>query len=356
MPSKKKSKAKKRRPTGEWYVDTRPGEDSDVLYVFGWHPVTGKRIRKTTRTTCPDHANRLMVKWRKEAQDEEVHGRKAVTTFGGALAYYLDNKDPGSLERYLDDLYDEFGDTKINDLTSIMIKEYANDKHPNCSGVTKNKYVFEPMITVIRYAAKDQLCALPLFNKFEGQSERIDAAPEEDIWAFLTKTRRVKLRALVLLITTTGARCIDARRLRWDQVYPESLEVEFLKTKNGEDRSVPVRPDLMAMLMQLKEEEGLAGPFPYNRTDTVNKEIWRECERLGLNYYPSHRLGRHAFAERLLSNGVDLKEAKDAGGWKSMEVFEERYGHLKQERIHDTIKENADAVWGGLRVVNGGKS
>lgn len=331
------------RPKGAPYVYYL--KDTGIWEIRGTHPFTGQRFSESLGPGGSEEialARRLEIE--NQWQDERLYGSGAVKTFGDALAHYLENKDGGSMRRYLPAILERFGHTRVSDLTTKMIKDWANEKWPNCSGVTKNTLSFNPMIAVLRFAAMDQVCDLPHFHKFEGQSKRVGAAPEEWIIEFLTRARRVKLRALVLLLTTTGARCKEARKILWEDVDCRRQEVLFRTTKNGSPRLVPIGADLAGMLRELRETSYEVGPFPYNRTDTVNKEIQRECERLGMESYPTHRIGRHAFAERLLRGGATMNELKAAGGWKCIRVCEERYGHLERGRIDQIIRGGADNV------------
>lgn len=354
--SKTKGKAKRtRRPRGSWYIERRKG--SEIWYIYGTHPGTGKRIRESTGTSSEEHAAALKNKRERELLDEKIHGKAVVATFGDAMDLYLeDKKSGGSMERYFSALLDEFGDTKIKDLTTLAIREYANKAYPNRNGLSKNKASFDPIIAIVRHAAKHQLCNLPIFERFDGKSKKVDGAPDEWIVEFINRATRLKMRAFVFALASTGARCVDWRRLQWNDVIWEKGEVWFRKTKNGDDRIVPIHPNLVQMLREIEQSDSGKGPFPYSRTDVANKEIQKECERIGMAYYSSHRIGRHSFAEGLLSDGVDPKLAKDSGGWKSMHVFDSRYGHHKKGAVHDVIKSRADKLGANLRVIKGGKA
>ena len=54
------------------------------------------------------------------------------------------------------------------------------------------------------------------------------------------------------------------------------------------------------------------------------------------------KIGRHAFAARLLDQGETSKVVMEAGGWKSAPLFNETYGHLERSHV-DQIVAAADA-------------
>ena len=66
--------------------------------------------------------------------------------------------------------------------------------------------------------------------------------------------------------------------------------------------------------------------------------IERVCRKAGLPYLSSHKVGRHAFAARLLAQGQSLKLVQDAGGWATIQVVSEIYGHLEQQAIDDAVR------------------
>jgi integrase len=63
--------------------------------------------------------------------------------------------------------------------------------------------------------------------------------------------------------------------------------------------------------------KGRHGPlFGFKQRHSLNQAIARACRRAMLPPMSSHKIWRHAFAARLLSQGSTLKNVKEAGGWK----------------------------------------
>jgi site-specific recombinase XerD len=80
------------------------------------------------------------------------------------------------------------------------------------------------------------------------------------------------------------------------------------------------------------------GGFGFRSSQGFNKALRRACEAAGLPYLSGHKIGRHAFAARLLAAGHSLKVVKEAGGWASMKVLEENYGHLELSQVHEAMR------------------
>jgi len=67
--------------------------------------------------------------------------------------------------------------------------------------------------------------------------------------------------------------------------------------------------------------------FTYTSRYSVNERIRVVCRRAGIPYKSPHLCGRHSFATNALARGASIREAMDAGDWKSSAVFLETYVH-----------------------------
>lgn len=70
--------------------------------------------------------------------------------------------------------------------------------------------------------------------------------------------------------------------------------------------------------------------FRYTSRYSVGERIAAVCRRAGISYKSPHLCGRHSFATNAMAMGADLKEAMDAGNWKSSVIFIETYVHVHQ--------------------------
>lgn len=114
--------------------------------------------------------------------------------------------------------------------------------------------------------------------------------------------------------------------------------VIFRRTKSGKPRTVPLAPLVYDALLPLR---GRKGPLlGFKQRYSLNQAIARACRRAGLPVMTSHKIGRHAFAARLLKQGKTLKEVQEAGGWspKSLSMIGETYGHLERKAVDAAIR------------------
>ncbi len=130
--------------------------------------------------------------------------------------------------------------------------------------------------------------------------------------------------------------------------HPRGPRALLRKTKNGKPRVVPLTADLVKIIQRLINADGLTDPdqtvFGYSGRWSVNQAIERVCATAGIKYYSSHKLGRHAFAARLLDEGHSLKHVQEAGDWSSIQIVADNYGHLEANSTDAAILEVAEDV------------
>jgi integrase len=94
----------------------------------------------------------------------------------------------------------------------------------------------------------------------------------------------------VIFLFYTGARVAEAVYLDWRNVDLDRAEVQFLDTKNGESRGVPLHPLVVAALGKLPEREGPVfrrpNREPYKRKKDgggqIKKAFKGACARAGI--------------------------------------------------------------------------
>jgi site-specific recombinase XerD len=83
--------------------------------------------------------------------------------------------------------------------------------------------------------------------------------------------------------------------------------------------------------------------WPWTSPQGFRRALQAACGRAGLQYLAPHKVGRHAFAARLLKAGYDIKMVKEAGRWKKLQVVDDSYGHLEQRAAHQAMLQVAQA-------------
>ena len=171
-----------------------------------------------------------------------------------------------------------------------------------------DRQVYTPLIANYRVAAKAQLCELPRFTRPARPKRKAVSFAKDDTRVALLPHCGERLRAALLFVSFTGARASECCRLEDADVDWGRHEALLSHTKNGEPRVVPLAGLVYEALAKLR---GASGPlFGFGQRHSFNQAIARACRRAGLPVMTSHKLGRHAFAARLLSQGHTLKDVK----------------------------------------------
>jgi len=182
---------------------------------------------------------------------------------------------------------------------------------------------------------------------------RVRYLSDEELMALQTAAAAngpVMSKAITVAITT-GARQAELFGLTWGDVDFEHGAVRFIKTKNGEARSVHLPRIAIEALLALKPEkidpaapvfltpEG--GKLTVNRANTQWKRI---REAAGLKNFRWHDL-RHTCASFLAQNGATLLEIGAVLGHQSADITM-KYAHLvagKAVSGHEGMNSKLDA-------------
>src|SRR5262249_25314901 len=148
---------------------------------------------------------------------------------------------------------------------------------------------------------------------------------------------------IVLFMFYTGARVSEALYLEWRQVDLARAEVQFLETKNGEARGVPLHPRGVAALQSLKHRAGAVFRKPYGTSDArkadgggqIKTGFYAACRRAGITDFTPHDC-RHTWATWHYLANRDLKTLMELGGWQS-EKMVLRYTHVNVSHLAQSI-------------------
>lgn len=314
-----------------------------IWYVKG----TIRRVRyvESTGTSSREHAEAWRVRREREILDRGYIGEGKTATFGEAVLVYFEK---GGERRYLEPLILRWGNRRLAEITPSEVSRAASALYPNHSPATVKRQFYTPLNAVMRAAHRAQMSPLYRFDPPKIPRTQVVYADDKWLTAFW-KNANFRVSAIVLFMTLSGARVTEACRLTPDDVDLARGEAILRKTKSGRSRRIPLAPVLVdalerAMTELVKEIDGTKRVFGYADRWSVNQAIERTCKRAGLPYLSSHQVGRHAFAARLLAQGRSLKLVQDAGGWASIQLVGDVYGHLEQSAIDEAVRGAGDAM------------
>lgn len=306
---------------------------SPFYYLRG--TVRGQRIDESTGTDSRKAASDIRTRREAELLERAIHGHRAVATFAGAVASYLEQ---GGEARYMKPLLLHFANSKLSAIDQAAIDHAAKTLKPRASAATINRQIHTPLSAVLKHAASRKMCALlPIERPAapRGKTRWLDQGEAERLIEHCAK----HMKPLLLFMLYTGARVSEALYLDWDQVSLARAHAEFLDTKNGESRGVPLHPLVVAALANLRHREGAVfrthkglpyEPHPNEDGGQIKKAFKTACREAKIENCTPHTL-RHTWATWFYQEHGDLLRLMQLGGWKTMKMVE-RYAHVNSER------------------------
>ena len=195
----------------------------------------------------------------------------------------------------------------------------------------------------------------PKPRKDEARKMEVEAYTEEETAYILECLEKepLKWRVLMELMIDTGIRRGECCGLKWSNVDFQSntITIEhnlcytpekgvYLDTpKNGKVRNINVAPEVMALLKQLRTNEGVIKFSPYVFTQDGTTEpmhpqsptryMQKFSARYGIQELHPHKL-RHSFASIAITNGADIASVSESLGHSDKAVTLRMYTHADQ--------------------------
>lgn len=296
-----------------------------IYYAIG--SVGRERVRKSLGTRNEAQADELCALYEARLWKRNSYGEEAVRTFEEAAVKYLEQ---GGEARFLPPILKYFKGRPIGTIKPAEIRTMAIALYPRGAAATRNRHGVIPARAVINHAHDLGWCGAIKVRQFEGSKSR-KHMPVDRVWldAFMARADADKLphlSALVLFMHQTGARVSEAINLLGEHVDLSRRVAVLAKTKTDEWSPRRLTSELVARMSALGLEDG-ERVFLYTDPKAVNRRMAAVCKRAGIEPRTTHSAGRHSFGTNAMAMGAKIKDAMDAGGWKSAKLFMETYVH-----------------------------
>jgi integrase len=306
----------------------KPKPREGIFYAVG--TVAGERVRQSLETRDPERAAELCAHLEARLWKRHTYGEEAVRTFDEAAVSYLEQGGEG---RYVPKVLKHFKGRAIGSIKPAEIRMAALAIYPSASPATRNRQVIIPARAIVNHAHDLGWCGAIRVKQFDVPKSRKNK-PVDREWmnAFLAeadKSGLPHLSACVLFMQHTGARVSEAIRLTGEYVDLGARVALLEKTKTDEWSPRYLTAELVARMAALGLEKGRR-VFGYTDRQAVNRRIKAVCARAEIEPRSSHAAGRHTFATTAINGGARIKDAMEAGGWKSVALFMQTYVHTDE--------------------------
>lgn len=306
-------------------------------YIRG--TVRGITVDESSKVAAKSDAETIRARREWECLQASIFGRKTTRTFLEAAVAYM---EAGGERRFLAPLIKHFGTTPLSDIDQTAIDRAAKILYPSGKSSTLNRQVYTPVSAVLKFAAKRGMCEFRQIDRPRQPKGRVRwlAPAEADR---LIEACSTHLKPLIIFLFYTGCRLSEGLYLDWAQIDLKRAEVQFLETKNGEARGVPLHPRTIAALKALPHRNGAVfrrpDGEPYARKNDGGGQIKTAfngaCRRAAIVDFSPHDC-RHTWATWHYAANRDLVSLMHLGGWQS-EKMVLRYAHMNVGHLSKSI-------------------
>lgn len=320
-----------------------------IWYASG--TVAGQRIRESLGTRDRGQAEQLRAQLEARLWKRHTYGEEAVRTFEEAALSYMKQ---GGEARFLEPIIRHFRGRTIGTIKPGEIRDMALQVLPKAAPATRNRQALVPARAVVNHAHSLGWCG-PISVKLFETSKSRKHKPVDRAWldAFMAQADADKLPHLagaVLFMNQTGARASEAVNLLGEHVDLGQRIAVLAKTKTDEWSVRHLTSELVVRIAALGVREG-EPVFRYTDPKAVNRRMAAVCKRAGIEPRTTHSAGRHSFGTNAMNvPGASIRDAMEAGGWKSAKLFLETYVHS-----HDAGRNLAakfDAITGPVGTIS----
>lgn len=316
-----------------------------------WIDITtpsGKRIRRSAKTTVKKKALEFHDKLKAELWDVEILNKAPEHYFDEALLLFLKDSEGqkriDSKKAHACYFRDKFSGRLLCSLTSeeviSSIPTYNEEKKKSLSPATQNRYR-SSLIRIFSLAKKagwiEQIPYIP--RKLEPKV-RISWITKEQAKELIALLKLEWMKNVCSFALLTGARMSEILTLTWENVdFSKRIAiVTHDRAKSGKARSLPLNQEAVFLLMQLHKQSKHSRVFVRNTTNNEINDIDRRdfrqaCEKIGIPTLHFHDL-RHTWASWHVQAGTPLFTLKEMGGWETLEMVK-KYAHLNAEHMID---------------------
>ena len=334
-------------------VYVRKSAKGAARFYMDYRDAEGKRVQKVVKHA--QNASQAGQALQATVRDmlSATYGlqrREAMISFFQLADLYMENyskvqkRSWKSDDCYIKSLKRHFGDKQLSKICQFEVEAYVTARINGglrSSSVNREVACLKKMFNKARdwgYMQSNPAEKVGYFSEKEFIKERILTGDEERL---LLASSPAHLKRIILAALNTGMRRAEILTLRWEDVDLEKRLIRLAHTKSGKIRVIPIGPDLLLLLMELRTTTN-SNPYVFvnARTGTSYRDIKRAfqtaCKKAKVESLRFHDL-RHTFASRLVERGVDIVTVKELLGHSTIRMTE-RYTHSRMDLKRNAVE------------------
>ena len=226
---------------------------------------------------------------------------------------------------------------KPSTFTQLADKLLAEGKAP----ATCNK-IMAALHTVLTEAhLEGALKTVPSYRRLKEPQASKDVYKKHELDSLLQQALKLNKDGLLLhrtifFLYLTGARKSELLSLRWCDCELDSDRLTFVATKNGDDHTIGIHPDLKPVLLEMhKERIDDDKVFAWQSRDSLNNRMKKLQELTGIGSKRGLHQLRHTTATHLVDQGVEIRAIQAVLNHRSIKTT------LKYAKAMDETKAKA---------------
>ena len=235
-------------------------KDSNYYWVNLAHPITNKRIRKSTKTTSKKDAllfeadliNKLAT------NKDYLINKNQNKTFTDLKNQWIKEKSHKKSIDWditkLNQLEEHFADYSIQQITQHEIKEYLDNIAEKLTGASANRYR-ALILAALNKASKEWgwIDKTPYIPRYQEPKLRIRYLTKEEANRLLDELPN-HLRLMAIFSLQTGLRQSNVKNLKWSQINWDNKTIVFHpnEVKSGKYLNIPLSDVAYQLLISLK--------------------------------------------------------------------------------------------------------
>jgi integrase len=241
---------------------------------------------------------------------------------------------------------DEIGDYALAQVTPSLIAKHRDELLDQRSPATVNRHLaalskaFSNAVREWHWLNDNPLRRVARETEPPGRVRFLSNEERKALLAACQGSRLSELHLIVLLALTTGMRKGELLGLRWPDVDLDRRLIVMNKTKNHERRSVPIIPDVAALLADhgkvRRLDSDLVFPGHGDRPVDIDRAWYAALEAAKVENFRFHDL-RHTAASYLAMSGATTPELAAVLGHKTLAMVK-RYAHLSDQHTGAVIE------------------